>query len=256
MSEILVSVVIPSLNSRRHIAESIDSVLLQTYKPIECIVVDGGSTDGTIDVLKNYGDRIRWISEKDRGQSSAINKGFRRSSGEVWTWIGADDILFSYAVEKAVKRFADEPKVGLVYGDIIIIDDEGNEKEYVQAGSLSLRRLLNENQSITQPGSFYRADKVKQVGYLDEELHYTMDYDLFIKLMKISEASYIEQPLAKFRMSGYNKSSRRGKLMSSVEGFLVAQKHGGRLFCRENLARAKAIVRYFYGQILRSGYGK
>jgi glycosyltransferase involved in cell wall biosynthesis len=248
--EPLVTIVTPSYNQGKFIAETIESVLNQTYKNIEYIVIDGGSTDETVDILKSYEDKgVKWISERDDGQSDAINKGFRMAKGEIIGWINSDDLLMPYTVEKIVEAFSDE-KVGLVYGNIWIIDETGNFVKEYKPGEITLYRLLKIEQSVPQPGSFYRKRFVEMVGGLNKYLNFVMDYDLFIKLLKISKAVYIPLPLAKFRLHCKSKTFNFSATKSVIEAYKVSRKYGAPLFSPLNFKRAKALAKAIVKSIL------
>ncbi len=240
----LVSIVTPSYNQGRFITETIESVFNQTYSNIEYIVIDGGSTDGTIDILKSYEHKgLKWISEKDEGQSDAINKGFKLCNGEIVGWLNSDDVLLPYCVEKVVEEFNKDENIGLVYGDIQIIDENGNLIREYKPGLLTLERLLKIEQSVPQPGSFYRKKFVDLVGGLDKQLNFVMDYDLFIKLLKISKAIYIPELLAKFRIHSQSKTFNFSATKSVIEAYRVSRKYGAPVFSALNFKRAKSLVK-------------
>ena len=179
-----VSIVIPSLNRAKYIKETIDSVLNQDYSNIECIVIDGGSTDGTIDILKSYGERIKWISEPDRGHADAINKGWRMATGEILSWLNADDILkIPDAISTAVKLFEENPDVDVVYGDCGRIDENGKKMKlltYCRSWDLK-HSIINCDHCIPQPASFIRRRIIEKVGYLDTEI-FTKDRELWLRI--------------------------------------------------------------------------
>ncbi|MDI3546994.1 MAG: hypothetical protein PWR10_646 [Halanaerobiales bacterium] len=222
----LVSIITPSYNQGQYIKETVNSVLDQTYDNIEYIVVDGGSKDNTLKILERYKNRLTYISEKDNGQSDAINKGFKMAKGEIVGWINSDDILMRDCVETVVDEFIKNNKLGIVYGNLLFIDEEGNQNKIYKVPDIDLDVLLHKRSSIAQPGSFYSMKAVKKVGYLDESLNYVMDYDLWIKLLKISEIKYLDKVLAKFREHNQSKSvSQLDKFTS--EKHRVINKYGG-----------------------------
>jgi len=250
LKEPLVTIVTPSYNQAQFITETIESILSQTYKNIEYIVVDGGSTDGTVGILKSYEDkRVKWISERDDGQSDAINKGFRMAKGEIIGWINSDDLLMPYTVEKIVEAFKDE-EVGLVYGNTLIIDETGNFVKEYKPGEITLERLLKIDQSVPQPGSFYRKRFVDLAGGLNKQLNFVMDYDLFIRLIKISKAVYVPIPLAKFRLHSRSKTFNFSATKSVIEAYKVSRKYGAPLFSPLNFKRTKALIKAIVKRIL------
>lgn len=210
MDDIKISIVTPSYNQGDYIEETIQSILNQTYKNIEYIIQDGCSSDKTIEVLNKYKneDNIKVYIEKDKGQSEAINKGFRKSTGELIGWINSDDILERDCIEKIVKKYKQDKNVSILYGDIELIDSRGGHIGNVNLNDITYNKLLNVNPNITQQGSFYKTELVKKIGYLDENLHYTMDYDLWLRLLKENDkAVKVKGVIAKFRLHNESKTS-------------------------------------------------
>jgi glycosyltransferase involved in cell wall biosynthesis len=179
----LVTVVTPSLNQGQFLRRTIDSVLSQSYPHIEYLVLDGGSTDGTLELLESFGDRFFWCSEPDRGQTHAINKGFARARGDIIAWLNADDAYADGAVARAVEVFKRRHDVGLVYGQGTVIDG-ADEVVGPFPGSepFSLWRLLYFLDFILQPTAFFRRRDFEACGGLDESLCWSMDWDLWIRL--------------------------------------------------------------------------
>lgn len=211
MTQPLVTVITPSYNQGRFIKETIESVLTQSYSNIEYIVVDGGSTDETLSILESYKDRLVYISEKDKGQSDAINKGFRMAHGEIVAWLNSDDVYEPGCVQKAVDEFKKNRDLGLVYGDGYIISEDSTKIrvfEYTQ--EFDFWKLVNLWDYVMQPAAFFRLDKLKEVGYLDIDLKYCMDWDLWIKLASVSEVKYIPSLLACSREYELTKTSTGG----------------------------------------------
>ena len=179
------SFVIPTRNQGRFIAQCIDSCFAQGIADSEIVVVDGASTDDTREVLARYGDRIRWVSEPDRGQSDALNKGVRMARGELIAWINSDDYYASdRAIAALLAAFDAEPGVDIAYGHGVRVDVDGNE-----IGPYRARAVTGVTQIITHPASFvlqpslvFRRELFLGVGGVDESLHYTMDYELWIRL--------------------------------------------------------------------------
>jgi glycosyltransferase involved in cell wall biosynthesis len=171
----LVSIVTPSLNQGRYLREAIDSVRAQTHAPIEHIVVDGGSTDGTLEILGEY-DEVHWISEPDRGQSHALNKGFAMARGDVLGWLNADDAYTPHAASEAIMALNG---AGLVYADVTRVDDDGvNPRRIRSRNEFDLWTELNLGCGIYSPSVFFTREAFHAVAGLDETLHLTMDYDL------------------------------------------------------------------------------
>lgn len=197
----LVSIVTPSYNQADYLEETIQSVLSQTYPNIEYILVDGASTDGSLEVIKKYtGQLSRWLSEKDKGQTEAINKGFSLAQGEIIGWINSDDTLLPDAVEKAVHFLLAHPQVGLVYGDANYIDEKSRVIGKFPAAQTNLPKLRRGYVHIPQQASFFRKALWDQVGPLDDSFYFAMDYDLWTRLAAVSEIKYIPDTWANFRL--------------------------------------------------------
>ncbi|MFN6040079.1 MAG: glycosyltransferase family 2 protein, partial [Bacteroidota bacterium] len=166
----------------KFIEETLVSVFNQTYQPIEYIVIDGGSTDGSQEIIKKYSDHINyWVSEKDNGQSDAINKGLLRSTGEIVCWLNSDDILLQDAIEKAIKFFEAEPSVDFIHGKSILFGDGKREKIIGdKINDLSLRYVSYI--PFPQPSSFFRRKIIEETGLLKTDLHYGMDFELLARV--------------------------------------------------------------------------
>ncbi len=201
----LVSVITPSYNQGEYIEETIRSVLSQDYPRIELIVVDGGSTDNTLDVLRRYGERLRWVSERDRGQSDAINKGAAMASGEILAWLNSDDTYLEGAVRKAVEFFDSHPDVGVVYGKSYYTDPSGRVVGEYPTAPFDPARLAVTN-FICQPSTFFRKTIWDAVGGLDLSLHYAMDYDLWIRMAAQADFGYLDEFLSTYRLHGQSKT--------------------------------------------------
>lgn len=194
----LVSIVTPSYNQGRFIKETIESVLSQDYRPVEYLVFDGGSTDETMAVLRSYGDVFSWVSEKDKGQSNAINKGWSRARGEILAWLNSDDIYLPGAISKAVAFLQDHPECGAVYGEGYHIEENGKIIERYPTEPFD-RKRLTETCYICQPTVFIRKEVLQEIGFLDEGLRYSMDYDLWFRIARRYDFGYLPEYLASTR---------------------------------------------------------
>jgi glycosyltransferase involved in cell wall biosynthesis len=202
-----VSVIIPSFNQGQFLEASIRSVLEQDYPNLETIVVDGGSKDESVEVIKKYQDRLTWwVSEKDKGHADALNKGFSHATGEILAWLNSDDIYFPSAVSEAVALLKEHPEVGMVYGDADLIDDAGETIGQFGSKQTSYRQMLRGSVHIPQATTFFRADRWRQVGPLDLSLFFSFDYDLWVRLAKVSQLLYVPKRWAKFRIHGAGKT--------------------------------------------------
>ncbi|MBI4732676.1 MAG: glycosyltransferase [Chloroflexi bacterium] len=204
----LVTVVTPSYNQASFLEATIRSVLEQDYPRIEYFIMDGGSTDGSLDIIKKYAPRLAgWVSEKDKGQTDAINKGFARATGEILAWLNSDDTYELGAVREAVEFLCGRPEIGMVYGEANYIDENGRVIGRFPAAQTDYTRLRRGYVHIPQQASFWRADLWKKIGPLDPSFYFAMDYDLWVRLARISTLQYLPgQVWANFRLHAGGKS--------------------------------------------------
>jgi glycosyltransferase involved in cell wall biosynthesis len=207
----LVTIVTPSFNQGGFIRDAIESVIQQTYPRVEHIVVDGGSHDNTVKILAAYSDRLRAIVEPDRGQSEAINKGFRLARGEIVSWLNCDDILRPEAIEKVVAVFAANGNLGMAYGDGYLLDAQGRLRcALPRPGLMNVWKLVHVSYFLLQPATFFRRDVLDEIGLLDESLHWGMDWDLAIRIAKRFSTAYVAAPLAGQREYAETKTATGG----------------------------------------------
>lgn len=203
----LVSIVTPSFNQARFLEETIRSVLEQDYPAIEYIIVDGGSDDGSLEIIQRYAGQLTWwVSEPDRGQTDAINKGFVRARGDILAWLNSDDTYLPHAVAEAVNYLRSQPQVGMVYGDANLVDETGQIIGRFPAAQTDYRRLRQGYVHIPQQASFFRADLWRRVGPLDPTFYFAMDYDLWVRLARLAPLVYQPRLWANFRLHGDGKS--------------------------------------------------
>lgn len=203
----LVSIVTPSYNQAAYLEATMLSVLDQDYANIEYVVIDGASSDDSPHLIKKYSNKLAYsISEPDRGQTDAINKGFAQAKGKYLAWLNADDRLKSGAVREAVEFLEAHPEVGLVYGDADYIDAAGRVIGRFPAAQTDYARLRTGYVHIPQQAAFWRAELWRQVGPLDASFVFAMDYDLWVRLAKISELKYVPRSWAEFRLHTDSKT--------------------------------------------------
>jgi glycosyltransferase involved in cell wall biosynthesis len=208
-----ISIVTPSLNQGEFIEETIRSVLSQEYPNLEYIVMDGGSSDKTLDILRSYSDRLKWASEKDNGQTNAINKGLRMTSGDIVAYLNADDLLLPGTLEKVAKNFMENPGTMWITGRCRIITENGQEtrRPITAYKNLWLRlhhpSLLFITDYISQPATFWRASLLNNLGYFDESLHYALDYEYFLRLNARYPLVFLPEYLAAFRVHQQSKNA-------------------------------------------------
>jgi len=222
----MVSIVTPSLNQGAFIEDTVLSVLAQDHTPLEYVVIDGGSKDETLEVLERHRSRLRFVSEPDEGQAAAINNGFRLTRGQILAWLNSDDTYEPGAVSAAVALLRERPELMLVYGDATLVDIQGREiGPCSNVEPFDLDRLVHHLDFIVQPAAFFRREAFEAVGGLDESLHWSMDYDLWLKIALRFPVAYLPRKLARYRWTGANKTSRGG-LERYAELERVGRRHG------------------------------
>ena len=202
-----VSIVTPSFNQARFLRETIQSILSQDYPSLEYIIVDGGSTDGSVDIIREHASRLAWwVSEPDQGQTDALNKGFAHATGDVFAWLNSDDTYLPGAISQAVESLNAHPEAALVYGDANLVDEGGTIIGRFPARQTSLKQMLRGSVHIPQQSSFFRSPFWKQVGPLDPTYQFAMDYDLWVRLAKLAPLVYVPRLWANFRLHQAGKS--------------------------------------------------
>ncbi|RLE05128.1 MAG: hypothetical protein DRJ13_02560 [Bacteroidetes bacterium] len=188
----LVSIITPSYNQVQYLEDTIRSVTQQDYPNLEYIVVDGGSTDGSREVIKKYQDEFAWwISEPDQGQADAVNKGFRRARGEIVAWLNSDDMYLPGVISSVVDSFQKNPAAGVIYGDAVSADADGRLLNELRFSNWGTRDFLQFN-IICQPAVFMKRAIVEKVGYLDPSYHFFLDHQLWIRLSR--ETEFVHHP--------------------------------------------------------------
>ncbi len=188
---VLVSVITPSFNQASYLEYTLQSVQGQDYPAVEHLVVDGGSTDGSIEIIRRHAHRLAWwVSEPDQGQAEAINKGLQRASGEIVAWLNSDDLYLPGAISRAAAVMQANPELGLVYGDAVTIDFQGRPLNRLTFGEWGLEDLLH-FRIICQPAVFMRRQVLEQAGYLDPSYHMMLDHHLWVRMAALAPMRYI-----------------------------------------------------------------
>jgi len=195
----LVSIITPSFNQSRYLETTVQSVLSQDYPRIDYIVIDGASTDGSLEIIKKYESRLAyWVSEKDHGQADAINKGLARVKGNILAWLNSDDYYLPNTISSVVKVFEENLDVVMVYGDMLAVDEHGQTINVLKYKQLSLQDLLC-FQIIGHPAVFFRREAYEKAGGLDITFHFLLDHHLWIRIAQQGKILHIPQTWAAAR---------------------------------------------------------
>lgn len=203
-----ITVVTPSFNQAAYLERTICSVLDQGYPNLEFIIVDGGSTDGSVDIIRRYADRLAWwVSEPDRGQTDAINKGLRRAAGEWVAWQNSDDIYYPGAFHDLSAAATKYPQAGLIIGDMMLIDEHDRPLRDIRYVKPSYKALLAEGMVLTNQSAFWRRRVHEEIGLMAEDIHCSFDYEWFLRLTEHVEAVHVDRIWGALRLHGETKTS-------------------------------------------------
>lgn len=249
-----ISIITTNFNTEKYLENTILSVLNQKGDfELEYIIIDGGSTDKSLEIIRKYKGEIKYISEKDKGQSDGINKGLRMATGDIVAFLNSDDIYTEGTLDKVVRYFKDNPECKWLTGYCRIIDENGKQiKKYIteyknrKLMRFSLNQLLIEN-CISQPSTFWRKSVMDDIGYIDEGLHYSMDQEYWARIASKHKLYVIPQYLAEFRFTSDTKTG------SSVEKTLAESKFIAKKYSKskwimmlQDLSNLKRIISYKY----------
>lgn len=237
-----ISIVTPSFNQASFLEETIRSVTSQRYPNLEYIVMDGGSTDGSVEIIRRHQEHIAfWRSERDAGQSDALRQGFQRATGDIFAYLNSDDTLEPGTLGIVADYMVSHPEIDLVYGDINLIDAAGKHL-YRAHPLLDLRILVYENPFVPQQAMFWRRDLYERVGGVNSSLRFAMDYELTLKfLLERAKVSKIHKVLANFRVHPEAKSSTIRHVMHSERDEILA-----RLYPMEEGKLVRILKKIYY----------
>ena len=230
----LVSVIVPSLNQGRFIKETLESILAQDHRPLEVLVMDGGSTDETISVLGGYRGtpEIQWVSERDTGVVEAVNKGLSRARGQFLAIQSSDDVYLPGAISSAVELLAGQRDVGLVYGDVEYIDERSVVTGRERLERFDLRRYLGRFTYIPQPCAVFRAEAARGAGGWRKEVSYTADADFWLRIATRWKVTKIDRVMAQYRYHANQRDRQRSRIAADwhrmISDFLAANNVDGR----------------------------
>jgi glycosyltransferase involved in cell wall biosynthesis len=246
-----ISIVTPSLNQSAFVEETLRSVLEQGYPNLEYIVIDGGSSDGSVEIIRRYADRLAYfVSEPDRGQSEAINKGFARATGDLFGWLNSDDLYEPGALEAIATAHRQQPQA-ILAGDVILIEQRGrawHEVTRVEQRGLTADHLihLDGQFAYAQPGLFFPAPLWRELGGVDERLRYAMDHDLLCRAVRRASALYVHRPVARFRLHDDSKTARQW-LAQLGEQIAVSRRY----WSESGTPDERALQRFFVDAVVR-----
>ena len=224
-----ITVITPSYNQGHFITETIESVLNQNYPNLEYIVMDGGSTDDTVKILKSYGKKFQWVSKKDKGQTDAINKGIKKATGDIICYLNSDDVFLPNTLNTVAEYFIAHQDAMWLTGDYFIIDAEGNK---IQSFVAEYKKWLRRNPTMTklsianyiiQPSTFWRKELVKEIGVFDEDLHYCMDFDYWMRTIQKYPLHVLNSHFSLFRIHGNSKGGALYEKQFNEEHELVVK---------------------------------
>lgn len=220
-----VTIVTPSFNQGKYLEQTINSVLTQQYPNLEYVVMDGGSTDNSVEIIKRYERYLTyWTSEPDNGQCDAINRGWNKGTGEILAWINSDDIYEPGVIQEAATYLIEHPECGMVCGTVLMFRDNDPDDVFWREKSVyvPLRKCFSEMRSPGTTAAFVRRSALENVGYLDTSLHYWIDPELWFRVALKWQIGHIERPWYRFRVHSASKTASRSKF--AAEEIEIARK--------------------------------
>ena len=212
-----ISIITPTYNQGRFLEETILSVLNQDYPNLEYIIIDGGSTDNSVEIIKKYKSRLTsWVSESDKGQTHAINKGLKRSTGEILNWLNSDDLLSAGTLEIIGKAFTIDPEADFYFGDFSMIDEKGRLIIHRKSPLFRFRTLFYGRQLSSQPAVFFRRSVLERIGYLDETLDFCMDQEFWVRAASKGMRFRLTKKL--FAVTRVHRGAKTSRLQEVLHG--------------------------------------
>lgn len=254
----LVSVITPVFNAKKYLRDCIESALSQSYPLTEHVIVDGGSTDGTLDLLAEYGakfpERVRYLTGKDKNAEDAWNKGILASKGDILGWLGADDLYLPDAIQTVVDFYRGNPEAAFVFGAYEVIDEQGNILLRDMLKDFDFDEALNNACHIATTSAFYTREVVQKIGLLDTDL-VPADYDYWIRIAKVYRPYRIHQVLSQARLwpGSISGSPRIAKKYHYVT-YRTSLKHGGRVFSLRLIRYLMVLIADFFRPILEPAF--
>lgn len=250
-----ISIVTPSYNQAQFLERTILSVLNQNYPNLEYIIVDGGSTDGSVEIIKRYDKYLAWwVCEDDEGQAHAIRKGFDRSTGSILAWLNSDDTYLPGTLYKVATAFRENGEAELIYGNIYIIDDRGNiinDQRFTQFSFFTL--LFEGSCALHQTGCFWRRELYEKVGGINVQRKFCIDADFFFRAARVGKFLHLQDFLANFRIHATSKSSTIGSTIGRNEFFEIRRKYIPKHFAESYFAVGQrlSMIRRFLLYVLQ-----
>jgi len=231
-----ISIVTPSYNQGQYLEKTFQSVLGQSYPNLEYIIIDGGSTDNSVEIIKKYEKHLAyWVSEKDRGQSHAINKGFAHATGDLFCWLNSDDCYTPGALKTVAEVYRDNPETGAIVGAGDMVDESGNVLHHIEPFDVTVNSLYRwVDRFFWQPSCFFSRQAWERCGPLDEDLHFAMDLDLWLKIAKAYTFTKTDAMLSTSLMHQGAKT-RAFEALTRLDASIVILKHGGEKEARQYL---------------------
>lgn len=236
-----ISIVTPSYNQGRFIEETIRSVLLQGYPNLEYFIIDGGSTDESVEIIRKYEPWLTyWVSERDKGQSDAINKGFSRSTGEILAWLNSDDIYLPGAFKGAATAIEAHPSASLVYAKSLMTDDRGKTLKLI-GEPFDLIMMLTKDNLIPQPSAFIRRRCADQIGLLNLNFHFMMDWDYWLRLSLVGDIWFEDASWSIYKYYHGTKTAIRPRVPAELERKKLYETFFQQNNLPENIARLRPV---------------